>query len=301
MTINAPQLYTQKFSSNVALLAQQKLSRLESTVTTDSYTGEQVSPINQAGKLEMKPVNTRFQQKQRSDLSVDRRWLSPEDWDLQQLVDTFDKMKMAVELQSAEVAAAVAARNRRKDYSIIAAFFADARTGKNGGSTTPFPTSTDTNVVSVSYGATTSNISVAKLKKGLELFAANDVDIDEEEIFCGLSPKGNTALLNDIEIIDGNFSGAVRDAKGRLLAWNGISFKHGNNYETGTDDASGTSRAIPMWCKSGMHLGTWTNDVTRVREAQEYKGNPWELYCYQSLNATRIEEAKVLKIWCREA
>ncbi len=301
MTINASSLFTQEFKTNVALLSQQMMSKLEGCVTVGSYTGEQASPVNQVGSVEMKPVNSRFQQKEQSDLAVDRRWIAPEDWDLTLRIDTFDKLKSAVSLESAETQAAVASRNRRKDFTIINAFFADAKTGKAGGTTTTFPTSTSTNVISVSYGATASNMSVAKLKKAIELLLSNNVDLDNEELYCGLSPKANTALLNDIEVIDGNFRGAVLDNKGRLQAWNGIQFKHSNYFGTGTDDASGSSRALPLWCKSGMHLGVWQNDIVDVRQAKEMKGNPWELYCYQSLNATRIEEAKVIKIWARES
>ena len=302
MSINAPSLFTQEFATNVALLSQQRQSVFETAVMHGSHTGEQASPINQVGSVEMQPVNSRFQPKTRSDLTVDRRWITPQDWDLTLMVDTFDKLKMAVDLQSGEVAAAVAARNRRKDDTILAAFFATALTGKNGGTSTILPTSTNTNVISVSYGATTSNMSVAKLKKAVELLMTNNVDLDNEELFCGLGPKQNTALMNDIEVIDGSFRGAVIDGKGRLASWNGIQFKHSNRFSAPAsgDDGGGTSRQIPLWCKSAMHLGTWQNDVVRIRQAEELKGNPWELYCYQSLNATRIEEAKVIKIWCRE-
>lgn len=301
MSINAPQLFTQQFASNVALLSQQKLSVFETCVTTGSYTGEQASPVNQVGSVEMRPVNGRFQPKERSDLGVDRRWVSPEDWDLALYVDTFDKLKMAVQLESGEVAAAVAARNRRKDFTILNGFFASAATGKNGATATTLPTSTSTNVVSVSYGATTSNMSVSKLKKAIELLMTNNVDLDNEEVYCGLGPKQNTALMNDIEVIDGSFRGAQIDGKGRLQSWNGIQFRHSNYFSNGTDDAAGSSRALPLWCKSGVHLGVWQNDVVRIREAQELKGNPWELYCYQSFGATRVEEAKVIKIWARES
>lgn len=299
MSINAPQLFTQEFATSVALLSQQRMSVFETCVMQGSHTGEQASPINQVGSVEMQPVNSRFQPKVRSDLTVDRRWITPQDWDLTLMVDTFDKLKMAVDLQSGEVAAAVAARNRRKDDTILAAFFATALTGKNGGTSTILPTSTSTNVISVSYGATTSNMSVSKLKKGIELLMANNVDLDNEEVYCGLSPAANTALMNDIEVIDGSFRGAVVDGKGRLASWNGIQFKHSNRFSLGTDDAAGSSRALPLWCKSGMHMGVWQNEIVKIREATELKGNPWELYCYQSLNATRIEEAKIIKIWAR--
>jgi hypothetical protein len=300
MSSNRPQLYTQQFSSNVALLSQQRTSKFEGAVTVGSgYVGKQVSPVNQVGAIEMQPVGGRFQTKSQTDAPVDRRWVAPADWDLTQRIDTFDKLKAAVELNSGEVAAAVAARNRRKDYTLIGSFFAAAATGEVGGTSTAFPTSTSTNVVSVSYGATTSNMSVAKLKKAIELLMANNVDLDNEEIFCGLSPAANTALMNDIEVIDGSFRGAVVDGKGRLASWNGIMFKHSNYFANGTDDAAGSSRQLPLWCKSGMHLGVWADDKVSVRQALELKGEPWELYCYQSFGATRLEEAKVIKIWAR--
>jgi hypothetical protein len=301
MSANLLNLYSQQYSSNVALLLQQKESKFAASVMVGSHTGEQASPVDQVGKVEMNPVNSRFQPKQRTDANVDRRWVTPESWDLQQLVDTFDKLKMVSDVNSAYVQNTVAAMNRRKDRTIISAFFGTSLTGKTGTTNTTFPTSTDTNVVGVSYGATTSNLSVAKLKKGIELLLSNDVDLDEEEVFCGLGPKQNTALLNDIEVIDGNFKGANIDSKGRLMSWNGIQFRHSNLFANGTDDAAGTSRAIPLWCKSGMHLGVWQDDVRRIRQAEELKGNPWEIYAYQSFGATRIEEGKVIRIWCREA
>lgn len=301
MSINLPQLYTQQYSSSVQLLSQQRVSKLEACVTTGSYTGKQASPVNQIGAVEMQPVNGRLQSKQRTDAPLARRWLSGEPWDLALYVDTFDAVKAAVDIKSGEVEATVASRNRRKDLTIINAFFADARTGEQGGDTTTFPTSTATNIVSVGYGASASNISIAKIKKAVELLMTNDVDLDTETLFCGLSPKANTALLNDIEVIEGNFKGAVLDDKGRLKAWNGIQFRHSNRFQTGTDDASGSSRALPLWCQSGVHVGTWIDSQTKIRQAEELKGNPWELYTYQMFGATRLEEAKVIKIWAREA
>ena len=133
MSSNIPALYTQQFSTNVALLSQQRSSKFEGSVSVASnYTGKQASPVNQVGSIEMQPVGGRFQPKQQSDAPVDRRWVSPQDWDLTQRIDTFDKLKSAVELNSAEVAAAVAARNRRKDYTLINAFFATAQTSATG-------------------------------------------------------------------------------------------------------------------------------------------------------------------------
>ena len=66
MSINAPSLYTQEFATNIALLSQQRLSVFESAVMFGSHTGEQASPVNQVGSIEMQPVNNRFQAKTRT-------------------------------------------------------------------------------------------------------------------------------------------------------------------------------------------------------------------------------------------
>jgi hypothetical protein len=305
MSANLPTLFSQQYSSNVAFLSQQRLSRFQSAVSVASgYQGKQVSPVDQVGAVSMQPVNSRFQTKVRTDAAVDRRWVVPQSFDLQQLEDSVDKLKMISDVRSAYVQNTVAAANRQKDDLVISAFFGTSPTGETGGTSTTFPTSTSTNTVSVSYGATTSDLSVAKLKKAVELLLNNNVDLDLEEVYCAIGPKQNTALLNEIEIIGNDFRSSERptvDAKGRVMEFMGIRFLHTNRLSNGTDDAAGTSRGIPLWCKSGMHLGLWQDNQYRVRQAEEFKGNPWEVYAYMTAGATRVEEAKVIRIWAREA
>lgn len=303
MSANLLNLYGQQYSTNVGLLLQQRDSKFGPYVMTGTHAGEQASPVDQVGSVEMQSVTGRFQTKTRTDAAVDRRWVSPSDFDLQQLVDKFDKLKMLSDPKNAYVQNTVAAVNRKKDEVIIDAFFGTSLTGKTGTTSTTFPTSTSTNVVGVSTGGTTSNINVAKIKKAIELLLTNNVDLDVEQVACAIGPKQNTALLNEIEVISSDFSPAERptiDSKGRVMSFLGINFVHTNRLDLGTDDAAGSSRGIPLWCKSGMHLGLWQDAVYDVREAKEFKGNPWEVYAHMSLGATRIEEGKVIRIWCRE-
>lgn len=304
MSINLPSLYSQQYTTNVELLLQQRLAKFRPYMTVGSYSGKQAAVVDQIGAVEMQPVNSRFQPKTRTDAPVDRRWVAPSDWDLQQLVDTFDKLKMISDPKSAYNQNTVAAAHRKEDDLAIGAFFAAALTGETGSSTTSFPTSTSTNVVSVSTGGTTSNINVAKLKKAIELLLNNNVDLDVETVACAIGPKQNTALLNEIEIIGADFAASERpkiDSKGRVMSFMGIEFVHTNRLQTGTDDAAGSSRAIPFWVKSGMHVGIWQDPIYRVRQAEELKGNPWEIYAYRSMGVTRTEEGKVIRIWARES
>jgi hypothetical protein len=257
--------------------------------------------VDQIASVEMTEVTTRYEPKTRTDAAVDRRWVDPTAYDLQQIVDTFDKLKMISDPKSAYVQNAVAAANRRFDRYIISAFFGGAKTGKTGSTTTNFATSTQT--VGVSTGGTTSNLNVAKLKAALEIVLSNEIDIDSDPLYCAITAKQNTALLNEIQIISSDFKQqeAPVVSNGRVMSFLGINFIHSQLLGTGTDDASGTSRAIPLWCKSGMHLGIWQDTKYDVREAKELKGNPWEVYLYLMAGATRLEEKKVVRIWARES
>lgn len=300
MSIQLANLYAQQFSTNVQLLLQQRMSKLRAAVTEGSYKGEQASPVDQVGAVNMSPVTTRFEPKTRTDAPVDRRWVVPFHFDLQQLIDTFDKLQMISDPKSAYVQNAVAAANRQFDDLIIDAFFDGAKTGKSGSTNTPFGTN---QFVSVDVGGADSDLNVAKLKAGFEILLANEVDTDQEDIWCAITAKQNTALLNEIQIISSDFKAEQRPqvSGGRVMEFLGIKFIHSQRLGTGTDDQSNTSRMIPMWAKSGMHLGIWQDTKHSVREAKELKGEPWETYVYMSAGATRLEEEKVVRIWAKEA
>jgi len=301
MSANLANLYAQQYSTNVALLLQQKQSKLRMAVTEGSYQGEQASPVDQIGSVEMTEVTTRYEPKTRTDVATDRRWVIPTAYDLQQIIDTFDKLKMISDPKSPYVQTAVAAANRRFDRYIISGLFGTAKTGKTGSTDTAFATSTQT--VGVNVGGTASNLNVAKIKQAIEIALSNEIDIDEDPLFMAITAKQNTALLNEIQVISSDFKQqeAPVVSNGRVMSFLGVNFIHSQLLGTGTDDQSGTSRAIPLWCKSGMHLGIWQDTKYDVREAKELKGNPWEVYLYLMAGATRVEEKKVVRIWARES
>ena len=300
MSANLASLYGQQYATNVQLLLQQKMSKFRGAVTEGSYTGKQASPVDQVGAVAMQPVTSRFSPKTRTDAAVDRRWVTPSDFDLQQMVDTFDKLKVISDPKGVYTQNSVQAANRQFDDLVIAAFTATALTGVESGTSTSILAG---NTVSVSVGGTASNLNVAKLKKGYELMLTNEVDVDSDPIYCAITAKQNTALLNEIQIISADFKQEQKPAvmNGRVMSFLGINFIHSQRLATGTDDASGTSRSIPLWAKSGMHLGLWSDVQSKIRMAEELKGNPWEVYLYMSAGATRLEEKKIVRIWASEA
>lgn len=293
MSVNIPNHFVMQYSTNIQLLLQQKGSKLRNAVMTGSHVGKQASPVDQFGAVEAQKVISRFAPMGRVDAPTARRWVFPVDYDLPQLIDTFDKLKIITDPGSLYVQNAAFAMGRAMDREIIAAFLGAAKTGIEGGSTTNF---TSGNEVDVSVGGTNSRLNVAKLRAVRELAMANHIDLQEDPLYCGLTAKDDSALLNEIEIISRDFNGddkpVLRD--GRLERFLGINFIHCELLETA---AAGTNEVnIPVWTKSGMYLGMWEEITNSVSKRNDLQGEPFQVYTLGSFGATRLDEKKVFNI-----
>lgn len=309
MSINIPDHYTISFSTNVMLLLQEKGSKLRMCVSEGSYTGKQASPVDQIGSVEMLDVTNRFAPMGRVDVSLDRRWVTPSDFDLPQLIDTFDKLRLLTDPESSYTQNAVFAAGRKMDRLIILAFLAAAKTGEQGATSTSFGNAVSgRNQVTVSFGATNSKLTVAKLLDIKRQMRANSVDFDVEEVYCGLTAADEASLLNEIQIISSDFNGGDRPVlkDGKVQRFLGINFVYCEMVETvagkglGVAPTGGTANTnlaeIPVWCKSGMHLGIWNDITTSISRRNDLRGEPWQSYVTATFGATRLEENKVYNV-----
>jgi len=130
----------------------------------------------------------------------------------------------------------------------------------------------------------------------------NEVDLDFDPIVCLVTSIQHDNLLNEIQIVSGDFNRGEKPVlvEGKVERFLGINFKHSERLITGTDDAAGTSRAVPMWAKSGMHLGIWEDIKNSVSQRHDIQGEPFQLYSLGTFGATRVEEKKVIRVWSRE-
>lgn len=293
MSVNIPDHYTISFSTNVMLLLQIKGSKLRPCVTEGTYTGKQASPVDQIGSVEMQDVTGRFQPKVRTDASVDRRWVTPSDFDLTQSIDTFDKLRLITDPESSYTQNAVFAAGRKIDRLIIAAFTGTAKTGEQGATSTVF---TAGNEIDVAVGGANSRLNVQKLLDVKELMQRQFVDFDTEQVYVGLTAKDEANLLKEIQIISSDFNGMDRPVlkDGRVDRFLGMEFVHCELIESA---AAGTNEVnVPVWAKSGMHLGIWNDVTTSIYKNMQLRGEPWESYIMATFGATRLEENKVYAI-----
>ena len=292
MSVNIPNHYVQQYSSNQALLLQQKGSKLRDKVTIGSYIGEQASPVDQFGAVEMQEVAGRFNAMPRVDVDAKRRWVLPTDYHLPQLIDSFDKLRLLTDPLSIYVMNSVLAAGRQMDKLIINAFTGSAKTGKTGSDSTIF---TAGNEVDVAVGGASSKLNVAKIKAVKELMMANFVDFEMEEAYIGITAADHASLLNEIQIISSDFNGGAPVLQqGKIVSFLGFNFVHTELIET---ELAGTNEVtLPVWVKSGMHLGIWGDMKNSVSQRNDLTGEPWQIYTTLTAGATRLEEDKVYAI-----
>lgn len=294
MSINLDQHYVKQFASNMQLLLQQKESKFKNAVMTGKHYGEMASPVDQIGEVSMNPVTGRFQTKVRTDAAVDRRWVAPQHFDLSQLIDHNDKLKLLLDPQSSYVQNAVAACNRQFDDLIIDAFTDAALTGKSGTTSTSILAA---NTVAVNFGSGSNvGLSVAKLREAKKILMENEVDLESDPIYCAISAEQHDDLLKESQIISLDFNDRPVLMDGKVTRFLGINFIQSERL-----NIDGSSyRKVPIWAKSGMHLGIWEDMVIDVAQNKELRGNPYEVYVMMTAGATRLEEEKVINVLCAE-
>lgn len=288
-----PQWAIKQFANTIGLKLQIQGSMLRMCVMEGTHRGASASPLDQVGAVNMLEVTSRFTPMPRVDAPLDRRWVSPTDFDLPQMIDPFDALRIMTDPQGKLMENAVNAAGRAIDDVIIAAFTGTAKTGIDGTTSTSF---TAGNEIDVAVGGANSRLNVQKLLAVKEVMRANFVDFDREEVYCALTAKDESALLNEIQITSEQFNRQDKPvlSDGKITRFLGITFVYCERLES---EGAGTNEVnVPVWVKSGMHLGVWGDIASRIDERQDVRGIPTQLYVKLTIGATRTEEAKIYNI-----
>jgi len=292
-----PLFYVEQFSSNIQLKLQQEGSVLRSCVMSGSHVGSQASPVDQFGAINARKVTGRYTPIERVDAPTDRRWVFPQDYDLPQLLDNFDKLRLLIDPMSSYVTNATYALGRSMDQEILNGLLGVNYTGNSGGTQTSLPS---TQVVGVNQGAASAtNLTVAKLRAAKKILMANNVNFQKEMVYCAINAANHDSLLAETQIISTDFNDKPVLVEGRIERFLGINFVHTELLSTGTDDQAGTSTQVPLWVKSGAYLGLWQDMTTDISQRKDLSSLPWQAYVMGTFGGTRLEETKVVKIWAR--
>lgn len=293
MSANDTTYYVEQYSTILQALLQQMEARFRPYFMTGTHVGNGAAAVDQFGSIEAYQPVGKNAPLTGQDVSADRRWVYPNDREIVRWVNSYDKLRMLIDPTSEFMRGVAAGMARAEDDIAIGAFFATAQTGNGGGTSTTFPSAQQ---VGVDVGGTGSGLNVDKLLRAKRILAANHVD-PSEEVYCAVSARQIEDLLKQAQVVSSDFNSVKPLTDGKVTRFLGINFIPSERL-----DLDGSSyRRVPVWVKSGMHLGVWGETQSSMDQRKDLSGHPWQIYSRFTMGATRIEEGRVVEIKCAEA
>lgn len=290
------QHYIDSFNQNLQLLTQQRGTKLRKSVDEGPQEGEGARVVDQFGEASSKKNRATNSDTVYSETPRAARWVYPVTYDWNELIDKIDKVKVAVKDPTSKLMLAGAAElGRNTDEEIASAYFADAKTGPKGAGTAAFPSSQQVIVGTGASGATGMNFE--KILAGLEILRGNEVDLDFEELWMPLSAKQLRNLENEIKVTSREYNAMYDTTTGKLKMIMGINLQLTEKLPKNASN----QRRVPLYAKSGMYLGVWTDVTGKITPEIATKNYATQVHGDLMIGATRTEEKKVVEIICAES
>lgn len=281
--------FVQQYSANVQMLSQQMGSRLRDAVRLETVVGKNAF-IDQIGSVTAQLRSSRHADTPQIDTPHQRRRLSIASYEFADLIDDQDKVRMLIDPTSSYAQAAAAAMGRAMDDVIITAALGTASTGETGsGSATLDATNNMVGSASSNDGLTIAKLTEAKRKMDL-----NDVDPSIPR-YIAVGPKQIEDLLGTTQVTSSDFNTIKALVQGDVDTFMGFKFIMTNRLSIDSNDI----RSCFAWAEDGITLGIGKDVQARIDERND-KGYATQVYYCMDIGAVRMEEAKVVKIFCDE-
>lgn len=290
MSFEVTTAFVQQYTTNVQLLLQQRGSKLRDAVSVGNYTGKAAKAVEQIGAVTAQKRVSRHADTPLISTPHDARWVFPTDYEWADLIDDQDKLRMLIDPTNPYAINGAYAMGRAADDEIIAAALGTAKTGENGTTDTVFDTANQ----QIAVGA--AGLTIAKLREALEIFRANEVDLEMDPLYMAVTAKQLTDLLATTEVTSSDYNTVKALVNGQLDTF--LGFKFINIERLGVDASS--YRRVIAWAKSGLHLGVWGEISTMITPRAD-KSYANQVYVKETIGATRTDEKKVVEILCSEA
>lgn len=313
MSFTVEQHHVVQYGRNVEMILQQGGRKLSPYVQMGTYTGKSGVVVDQIGTTVV--VRNRMKHTDTPHLSIpgDRRWVYPNSLTWATLIDNFDNIRVLIDLKSNYATAGANAMARAEDDEIGAAFFAPAMTGENGTVSVAFP---GTQIVGANVGGTASGLNVPKLRAAKRLLMAAGSDLANERAYIAITSVEHDNLLGELQVTSTDYNDRPVLVDGRVTSFMGFNFVHVEWQATQSDGVTptyplslpyivpggtaSTTRNIPCWVESGMHMGRWGGLENKVDQRPDKNYN-WQIWMEQNVGVTRTQEKKVVEIVCTSA
>ncbi len=311
MSFEITEAFVEQYSANILLLSQQMMSRLRATCQIESVVGRTFYG-ERIGATAGEDIDERHGDTPLVSTPHSRRKGTMIDWDIGDLIDDLDKIKMLIDPLSTYVRNFMAAANRRIDKHIVDALGGIALAGQSGGTTVNNYDAgecrlIDSNGDVVPAGAnhsaaTATGMTIDKLLTCKQLLDEGDID-PERQRYIVLNPFNLNQMLATTEISNVDYNTVKALAQGRIDTFMGFKFIMLQNFE---DEIKGHLVDSPVetadeaiecyaWAQDAIKLGVGKDITTRVTERADkrYSVQP---YMKHSFGAVRVEGPAVVEI-----
>ena len=283
MPATITEAFVQQWDSAIRLQAQQKVSRLESTVmdrgsiTGESFTANRLSPADDTPQNNVRHGDTIW-----SDIVHSTRVGLMRDYYQALPIDRADEPKLLANPNGSYQESLLASWNRRKDAVIFAALTGAAQTKAGGTVSVP----TGQTIVHGSTGMTKAKILTAR-----KLFRKNEADeFAGEQLYFLYNSEMMEDILADTTLTSSDFMTvkmiSTGDIGGKWCGFNWIPYE--------AIALSGSTYTTAAYSKSAIHFGTGFVEGRASRRAD--KKDTMQVSMAGSVGAVRVEEEKVVLV-----
>ena len=289
MSTQVTTAFVQQYSANVQMLSQQMGSRLRDAVRIENVVGKNAF-IDQIGVATAALRSSRHADTPQMDTPHARRRLSLADYEYADLIADQDKVRMLIDPTSSYAQAAAAAMGRAMDDVVITAATGTASTGETGSGSATL----DATANSVGSSSSNDGLTIAKLTEAKRKMDLNDVDPSIPR-YIAVGPKQVEDLLGTTQVTSSDFNTVKALVQGDVDTFMGFRFIMTNRLSVDSNDI----RTCFAWAEDGLTLGVGKDIAARIDERAD-KGYATQVYYCMSIGAVRMEESKVVQIFCDE-
>jgi hypothetical protein len=299
--------FVQQYSANVFHLSQQKGSRLRPTVRSESQQGKSAF-YDRIGSVSAQLRTSRHEDTPQLDTPHSRRMVTLADYVWADLIDNEDKIRMLNDPTSEYVMSAMWAMGRAMDDVIIAALGGTAYSGETGATSVTLP---NAQKYHANTGAALSNLNVVTLR-------AVKMKLDQAEVdpsikrYLVCSASQINSLLGQTEVTSSDYNAVKALVQGEINTFMGFEFIRVERLGVASGSASATTGAVGSgtsytdsrkcyaYASDGGLLAVGADMQGKIDQRSD-KNYATQVYARMSIGATRMEEAKVVEVLCKES
>lgn len=286
MTNTNDQIFVNAYNAMKHHLANQVGSRTRGLFVEEMAKGEKHF-FDRIGAFSVSAIESLYAPLTPQDSAMSRRMCTVASFENSVVIGDIEKVKMLVDPTNDIVMEVMAAHDRNYDDVVFAALLGSAATGKDGtGSAATFDSNNQ-----IAHGS--AGLTLAKMLQAQRILEANDVDLDADDVYIFLPPRGKEYLLAITNFTSRDFQYELTLGGKSLPAFRGMKIISTNRVPAQT--AGSVYRAIVCTSRA-LRVAKGIEDKVDISQRKDLSNLPFQVYAQSSIGAVRMEEKLVVDV-----